>query len=79
MTFALDFFFAEPVFDFFFLHHRQVWFAAHSTPNPMGVCPPSHVHIVEGDKFGREAVEAAEWNLGGSNDDDDDGAIDEDE
>ena len=27
------------------------WYADHSTPNPLGVAPPTHVEIIHGDKF----------------------------
>ena len=27
------------------------WYAAHSTPNPLGVVPPEDVKIIQGDKF----------------------------
>ena len=29
----------------------SVWYAAHSTPNPLGVKPPESVRIIEQDKF----------------------------
>ena len=30
----------------------SVWYADHSTPNPLGITPPHHVTIVHGNKFG---------------------------
>jgi hypothetical protein len=29
----------------------SAWYSKHSTPNPLGVQPPSHVHLVDHDKF----------------------------
>lgn len=29
----------------------SLWYADHSTPNPLGIVPPSHVRIVKGNKF----------------------------
>ena len=29
----------------------SVWYADHSTPNPLGIVPPDNVKIVHGNKF----------------------------
>ena len=29
----------------------SVWYADHSTPNPLGIVPPENVKIVSGNKF----------------------------
>jgi hypothetical protein len=29
----------------------NVWYAKHSTPNPLGIVPPDNVRIIEEDKF----------------------------
>ncbi|XP_075259309.1 uncharacterized protein LOC142351107 [Convolutriloba macropyga] len=29
----------------------SVWYADHSTPNPLGITPPGHVKVVHGNKF----------------------------
>jgi hypothetical protein len=29
----------------------NVWYAKHSTPNPLGIVPPDNVRIIEDDKF----------------------------
>ncbi|XP_063718863.1 uncharacterized protein LOC134845733 isoform X2 [Symsagittifera roscoffensis] len=31
----------------------SVWYADHSTPNPLGIKPPGHVKIIHGSKFGK--------------------------
>ena len=31
----------------------SVWYADHSTPNPLGIKPPENVKIVHGNKFDR--------------------------
>ena len=31
----------------------SIWYADHSTPNPLGIKPPKHVKIVHGNKFDR--------------------------
>ena len=50
---------------FFRLVTSQVslWYADHSTPNPLGVLPdPDVTRIVTGDKFGKDGVELVEEN-----------------
>ena len=41
----------------------SLWYADHSTPNPLGVLPdPDVTRIVTGDKFGEDGVELVEEN-----------------
>jgi hypothetical protein len=43
-----------------------VWYAKHSTPNPLGIVPPESVRIIEVDKFaagGGSGAEAASLQL----------------
>ncbi len=44
----------------------NVWYAKHSTPNPLGILPPESVRIIEVDKFaagGGSGAEAASLQL----------------
>ena len=40
--------------------HVTAWYAAHSTPNPLGVKPPEHVRILVASKFAPTAVAAGQ-------------------
>ncbi len=41
----------------------NVWYAEHSTPNPLGIVPPESVRIIEADKF---AANSANLQICGS-------------
>jgi hypothetical protein len=58
MVFRLPFFKEKVKRQFFRLVSDEitVWYAAHSTRNPLGVAPPPHVTIVDGDKFEAERM-----------------------
>jgi hypothetical protein len=41
----------------------NVWYAKHSTRNPLGIVPPESVRIIEADKFATGGSEAGAGSL----------------